>query len=285
MLGDLLLLAIILGVVALCLGFWYHSRFHAIAKRRLMLDETEEPLEEGLFVEQPFPKRFRWIAPIAGALLIVCGVLFSSVPRPYLIAFGFLLAVFVGVAEYLVVGRRRLKLEAQLVDAIALMATSLQAGLGLLSSFEHAAGESDEPLRSYLQDITGRIRLGENPQLALGQFAAQVPLESCRLFATSIAVQWESGGNLAPTLLTVERTIRDRIETERRIQAQAIESQASVLAVFVISYGLAYLMVQTNPEMVKTFFASPLGIALSTAVIFLQAIGIIWIMRMSQIRF
>ena len=48
---------------------------------------------------------------------------------------------------------------------------------------------------------------------------ARVPLETFRLFAAALTVHQEVGGSLAPTLATVGRIIRDRIELTRRIRS------------------------------------------------------------------
>ena len=111
------------------------------------------------------------------------------------------------------------------------MVGSLRAGASLLSAFESALRGVRSPLRPYFQEVAGRIRLGDDPRAAVSELPAHVPLETFRLFATSLSVHWEVGGSLATTLGTVGRTVRDRIELSRRVRAQGVEAHASVAVV------------------------------------------------------
>ena len=56
---------------------------------------------------------------------------------------------------------------------------------------------------------------------------ARVPLETFRLFSAALTVHQEVGGSLAPTLATVGRIIRDRIELTRRVRSLTVQSRAS----------------------------------------------------------
>ena len=133
--------------------------------------------------------------------------------------------------------------------------------------------------------MAGRIRLGDDPRVAVSELQVHVPLETFRLFATSLAIHWEVGGSLATTLTTVGRTVRDRIEVSRRIRAQGVESHASVAVVLIIAYVLAFLMWRTNPDRLDAFVRSSVGTTLVAAVIALQAIGLVWMSRLSRSRY
>jgi tight adherence protein B len=109
-----------------------------------------------------------------------------------------------------------------------------------------------------------------------------MPFETFRLFSMALAVHWEVGGSLASTLATVGRTIRDRIELARRVRAQGVEAHVSVAAVMTIAYGLAFLMWRTNPDRVEAFVRSGVGTELVSVVVLLQAIGLVWMSRISR---
>ena len=131
----------------------------------------------------------------------------------------------------------------------------------------------------------GRIRIGQDPRLVVRELAIRIPLESFRLFSHTLLVHWDTGGSLASSLRTVGRTVRDRLEVSRRINAQAIESQVSVVVVMALSYGLTWFMWNTNPTPVEKLLYSKFGSYAACGVMTLQAIGMVWIWRMSRIRF
>jgi tight adherence protein B len=119
----------------------------------------------------------------------------------------------------------------------------------------------------------------------VGDLQVNIPLETFRLFATSLAIHWEVGGSLATTLSTVGQTIRDRIELSRRVRAQGVESHASVAVVLAIAYVLAFLMWRTNPDRMEAFVSTSIGTAIIAGVIGLQAFGLVWMSRLNRSTF
>lgn len=231
-----------------------------------------------------FPPRNRLVAPGAGVIAAGWWT-FVGLPVQVAIALGALLGVLTYLAEDYVASQRATTIETQLAAAIDLMVGSLRAGASLLAAFEAALQESDRPLRPYLQEVAGRIRLGDDPRAAVGDLQVYVPLETFRLFATSLAIHWEVGGSLATTLSTVGRTVRDRLELSRRVRAQGVESNASVAVVLMIAYVLAFLMWRTNPDRLQAFVATGIGTTMVAGVIALQAVGLVWMSRLSRSAF
>jgi Flp pilus assembly protein TadB len=234
---------------------------------------------------KPFPPRYLFAGPLAGLVIAATVYWFSGLPSPFAVAAGLMIGVLVGLVEIFLAESKTAAMEAQLADSIDLMVGALQAGAALLKAFDAALAEARQPFRSELVELTGRIRLGESPQAAINALAVRVPLETFRLFCVSLAVHWETGGALSSSLLGVGRTIRDRIETARRIRAQSAEGQVSVVAVLLISYGLGAIMYNANPEPMVDFLFSPIGAYIASSVISLQAVGILWIARMSAMKY
>ena len=182
-------------------------------------------------------------------------------------------------------GRKAMRIEGQLADAIDMMIGALGAGAGVMVSLESAVREAREPLRSPLEEMVARIRLGDDPQAVFQGLCKRVPLETFLLFASALAVQWETGGSLAPTLATVGRTIRDRVELSRRIRSNVVQSQLSVIAVLGVTYFLALVIWRSDPERMRQFLATSFGQWSIAASMLLQAFGIVWMSAISRIRF
>jgi tight adherence protein B len=273
------------GVVYL----WYGHRMRRLADERLasMIDTVEvaEPRDESRRSIRGFPTRYRLIAPATGAAAGAALWLFGGLPIEVAASLGLLFGVMAHLGEDFVADQQAAAIEAQLAAAIYLMVASLRAGASLLAAFESALEEVGPPLRPYFQEVAGRIRLGDDPRSAVTDLQRNVPLETFRLFATSLAVHWEVGGSLATTLSTVGQTVRDRIELSRRVRAQAVESQASVAVVLAIAYVLAFLMWRTNPDRLEAFVQTGIGTLIVAVVITLQAIGLMWMSRLNRSSF
>ena len=269
---------------------WYGYRLRRLADARLA-EMVGPTVVEETAAEQPrrriqtFPRRYRWIPPGVGVAAGLALWMVVKLPIEVAGAAGFLIGVIVHLLEEHRGGQQEALIEQQLATAIYLMVGSLRAGASLLAAFESALEEVGPPLRPYFQEVAGRIRLGDDPKSAVSDLQVHVPLETFRLFATSLAIHWEVGGSLATTLSTVGQTVRDRIELSRRVRAQAVESHASVAVVLTIAYVLGVLMWRTNPDRLNAFVGSSIGTAVVALVIGLQAIGLIWMSRLTRTAF
>ena len=229
-----------------------------------------------------FPPRYPLVPPAIGVVTAFAFWLVIGLPLEISIAFGVLAGVLAYLIEEYRGEQQAAAIEAQLAAAIYLMVGSLRAGASLLAAFDSALEEVGPPLRPYFQEVAGRIRLGDDPRSAVSDLQVHVPLETFRLFATSLSIHWEVGGSLATTLSTVGQTVRDRIELSRHVRAQGVESHASVAVVLGIAYVLAFLMWRTNPDRLEAFVRTGIGTAIVASVSMLQAIGLVWMARRNR---
>ena len=187
--------------------------------------------------------------------------------------------------EAIVANGRLSRMEVALANAIDLMVSSLRSGGSIVDSIDTAGREVGGPLGSVTHDLLTRIRYGDDPHKVLVRFSDRVPLDSFRLFATTLAVNWETGGAVSPSLAAVGRSIRDRIEIRRRLAALTMHTWLTMLTLFAISYLLLYVMFTYRPQHVVEFIGHPLGALMFLAVILLQAVGFVWLTSLSRVKF
>ena len=281
---------VVLAVASGIFFVWYERRERRAAVERLsrMIGTSAEAearaASPGRTIKS-FPPRHQVAAYAAGVVIGALLWTVAGVPLASAVAAGMLAGVLAHLVEEHVGGQKTDAIEAQLAAAIYLMVGSLRAGASLLAAFESALEEVGPPLRPYFQEVAGRIRLGDDPRGAVSALQVHVPIETFRLFATSLAVHWEVGGSLATTLSSVGQTVRDRIELSRRVRAQAVEAQASVAVVLVMAYMLGFLMWRTNPDRLEAFIGTSIGTSLVAAVIVLQAVGLVWMSKLNRSAF
>ncbi|MHC4682494.1 MAG: type II secretion system F family protein, partial [Planctomycetota bacterium] len=87
--------------------------------------------------------------------------------------------------------------ETQLVDALGISARALRAGLPLLGSFQLISEEIEDPVGSVFFQICHEQLLGLDMKDSIRKVAKTIPNPELKLFATSVAIQLQSGGNLA----------------------------------------------------------------------------------------
>src|SRR5947209_12419798 len=138
-----------------------------------------------------------WLAAGLAALTLFfltdCGGILAG-------ALGLVLGLLGAQLEAWWAARRIARIEAQLSDAIDLMVGGLRGGAGVMGTLENAVTETRPPLRPQLEELLGRVRYGDDPQVVLRALVQRVPLETFQLFASALSVHWEVGASLAPTL-------------------------------------------------------------------------------------
>lgn len=264
---------------------WRVQRIRRISRTRLNEEVAQREKHRYVVTLTPALRRWQWVAWCVG--LAVC--LFATLVMGWAIVYGISLGVITGVMAWIIENQiavgRALRLETQLANAIDLMVGALSAGAGTTEALDSAVRESPQPIKGEFEEVLGRIRYGENPQTVWQDFVVRVPLETFRLLSFTMAVHSEVGGSLAPTLAQVGRAIRDRIEISRRIRSQSTEAQASVIGIVCITYFLGLLMWRTNPQNFEGFVRHPFGANFTAAAMVLQALGLVWITKLSQMRY
>jgi tight adherence protein B len=282
---DLLLGGVLLGAGVALAGWWYLRvvRHRAAVSRipTLVASDTTRALRVG-GLERWHEQMMPWLL---GITTFVLSWMFVPLGPVFAVAVGFLFWVAGMLVLGSIMGSRVLRVEQQLAEAIDHMVTSLHAGIGIVDALGGAERDTRRPLKPYLSQFLLRLKLGEDPPQLCREMAEVLPLESFRLFFYALGVQWEGGGNLAPTLATTGRFIRDRVELGRRIRAQSTEARFSVLAILGLTYFLAALMYNMDPGRVKGFLGTSVGQGFAAFALFMQSLGAIWIARMSRVRY
>lgn len=280
--SSALLVAVLVAGAAAAAALWLAERRRRVALH--LVSPTGGPAVSGDTVAT-FPARFRW-APIVAAVGVAAGCWeWLSWPIPFALAAACIVGVSAAIVESILASKRVLLLEMQLTEAIDGLVSALRVGMSLPKAIEVAMHEAKAPLRRYLEDMTARLRLGEEAPVIFRDLSERIPLESVQLFSLTLSAQWASGGRVASSLAAVGRTIRDRIEVSRRVRAQAVEAHVSVAAMMGISYGLAWIMWRANPKSFVAFVTTDLGLYLTAGAMALQALGIVWVRHLSQIRY
>lgn len=265
---------------------WCSLRQRELAWRRLAEASGEQPLEANIRIgTRRLHRRWIWVPWAVGLLVAVLAALVVRLSPPYVLALGLMVALLAGQVESFVASRHAARLETQLADSIDIMIGAVGAGASVGTAIEAAITECRSPLRPYLEEVAGRIRLGDEPADVFRSLAERVPLETFLLFTSALSVHWEVGGKLSSTLTTVGRTIRDRIEVSRRIRSNTAQSQFSTLAIIGLTYFIAVIVWRNGPEQMEEFVRSSVGSWFVAGSVILQAVGIAWMNLISKPRF
>lgn len=139
-------------------------------------------------------------------------------------------------------------------DAIDLLVRGLKSGLPITETFTLVSTEIPGPVGEEFKGVTERIRIGKTMEQALQDSAEMLDTPEFQFFCITIAIQRETGGNLAETLNNLSEVLRKRAQMKLKIRAMSSEAKASAYIVGALPFfvfGLVYMM---NPQYVAGFF-------------------------------
>jgi tight adherence protein B len=181
--------------------------------------------------------------------------------------------------------RRNIKLEGQFVEALELAARSLKAGHPLVGSFRLIGEEMSPPVSLIFAEICQLQEYGASLKEAIHKTTSKAGSADMKLFATSVAIQLDSGGNLAEMMQRLAHVIRDRIRLRRRVGILTAQTQLSkrvlIALPFVLLAGLTFL----NAEYMSPLFTTTVGHYMLMAACAGMVMGIWMMNRVSQLQY
>ena len=174
-----------------------------------------------------------------------------------------LLSLGVGVViglglPHLVVGffinRRTNQFNAKFPDGIELLVRGLRSGLPVTETLGVVAQEVPGPVGLEFKGITERIKIGKTMEDSLQETADRLGISEFNFFCITLAIQRETGGNLAETLSNLADVLRKRSQMKLKIKAMSSESKASAYIVGSLPFIVFGLIYSINPEYLGGFF-------------------------------
>ncbi len=193
----------------------------------------------------------------SGGLALAVTVLMYLKTGAFLLSLGFGAIAGTGI-PHLVVGRAINKRTAQFTskfpDAIELLVRGLRSGLPVTETLGVIAGEVPGPVGEEFKSITERIKIGKTMEDALQDTADRLNMPEFSFFCITLAIQRETGGNLAETLSNLADVLRKRGQMKLKIKAMSSESKASAYIVGALPFVVFTLIWFINPTYIGGFF-------------------------------
>lgn len=161
--------------------------------------------------------------------------------------------------------QRRQDFLKQFPEAIDLVIRAVRSGLPVAEAMQTVADESPNQVGRVFQEVTGSIRLGKSLNEALTAVSDKVGVAEFRFFVISIAVQQETGGNLAEILHNLVGLMRRRTQVKLKIRAMSSEARASAMIIGLLPFAMCGLLYAIDHEYITTLFTDPRGWLLLTA--------------------
>jgi tight adherence protein B len=151
--------------------------------------------------------------------------------------------------------RRVNKFTVRFPDAIELLVRGLRSGLPISETLSVVSQEVPEPVGTEFATVVQKMKIGKTMEEALDDVAKRLETAEFNFFCITLAIQRETGGNLAETLSNLAAVLRQRSQMKLKIKAMSAESKASAYIVGSLPFIVFGLIMMINPNYMGEFFA------------------------------
>lgn len=256
-------------------------------KRNLLDAITPEVLSMQTLFEQADcnikPSTLMGISLLLGAV----GATFS-----FLIVRSFFFAPIVGLMAMTLpflwlLNKRRIrlaKIASQLPDALELTSRALRAGHSLAAGMHVVAEEMPSPIAEEFGRVYEEQNLGIALEDAMRAMCVRVPNLDLKFFVTAVAIQRQTGGDLAEILDKIGYVVRERFKILGQVKALTAEGRLSGVVLIALPFLLLIVMLHMKPDYVSMLWTHPMGIRMSIGACVLMLIGAICIKKIVDIK-
>lgn len=152
------------------------------------------------------------------------------------------------------INRRTNEFVSKFPDGIELLVRGLRSGLPVTETLAIVSQEVPGPVGFEFKTVIDRIKVGKTMEDSLQDTADKLGIAEFNFFTITLAIQRETGGNLAETLSNLATVLRQRAQMKLKIKAMSAESKASAYIVGSLPFLVFAAIMSINPDYMSGFF-------------------------------
>jgi len=203
-----------------------------------------------------------------------------------------LLSLLLGIAAgslpylFLVMKRERRfrKCDAQIPEAVDLMARALRAGHAVPAVIEMVGREIAEPLAGEFRIVHEEQNLGLPLRDAMLNLVDRVPRDDVRFVVTAILLQKETGGNLAIILDKTAAVARERSRLYGQLRIYTAQGRITGLILCVAPFVMCGVLSLLNWKYERILFTHPTGLRSIYVGLVLMVLGVLIIRKIIDVK-
>jgi tight adherence protein B len=169
-------------------------------------------------------------------------------------------------------------------DALDMMTRSIRAGHALGGAIRLVGEEMPAPIGPEFLRVSEEMRLGLDPTEALAGLERRVPADDVKFFCTAVAIHRSTGGNLAEVLDRLTEVIRERYRLLSHARVLSTQHRWSAILVGLSPIAFALIFQLLNPSYFDAFWQSSLAPTMVAMGLMSEAIGFMFVWRISKIK-
>lgn len=155
--------------------------------------------------------------------------------------------------------RRQKAFLIEFANALDVIVRGVKSGLPLNDCLRIIAEETAEPVKSEFVEVVEQQAIGVPISKTFDRMFERMPLQELNFFAIVIAIQQQTGGNLAEALDNLSAVLRDRQRLTGKVQAFSAEAKASAAIIGSLPPLVMVALTLMTPSYVVLLWTETLG--------------------------
>ena len=155
--------------------------------------------------------------------------------------------------------RRQKKFVIEFANAMDVIVRGVKSGLPLNDCLRIISEEMAEPVRSEFVNIVEQQSIGVPLTKAFERMQERMPLQEVSFFSIVVAIQQQTGGNLAEALENLSHVLRDRMRLAAKVRTFSAEAKASAAIIGSLPPLVMVALSIMTPSYTMLLWTVPLG--------------------------
>jgi tight adherence protein B len=141
-----------------------------------------------------------------------------------------------------------------------------------------------EPISTEFGRVYDEQNLGIALEDAMKTMCDRVPNLDLRFFVTAVAIQRQTGGDLAEILDKIGYVVRERYKIMGQVKALTAEGRLSGVVLISLPFILLLVMMHLNYKYIQVLWTHPVGIKMGIGGMIMMALGALVIKKIVDIK-
>ncbi len=144
-------------------------------------------------------------------------------------------------------------------NAVDVIVRGVQSGLPVNECLNILAREAPSPINDEFFQIVEGIKIGQTLNDVLDRGLKRIPITEYKFFAIVMAIQQQTGGNLAETLSGLSGVLRERKKMSDQIKSMTAEARTTAMIIGSLPFCMTALMTLTSYSYISILWQDTMG--------------------------
>ena len=168
-------------------------------------------------------------------------------------------------------------------DVLDMMVRSVRSGFPVNSAIQMVAENMEAPVSTEFKQVADELALGRSLNDALKRMGHRINESDIQFFIVVLAVQQETGGNLAEVMSNLSNIIRKRKQLRKKVRAMTAEGRATAWVLGALPLLVFMMLFVVRRDYLEPLWTTPAGHIISAAAISLVVLAIFIVRKMVDV--